>query len=218
MFYNKDKMLRVTEIIYLLKKEYPNSKTSLSFKRPLESLIATILSAQCTDKRVNIVTKDLFKKYKTAKDYANAKIEELQNDIKSINFYKNKAKAIKETGRILVTEFKGKVPNNMNDLLKLRGVSRKTANAVLGNVFQIYEGYVVDTHNIRLSNRLGLTKNKYPKKIEQDLMKIIPKNEWLNLSHLFIDHGRKICKAPVPICSECVLEKICPKIGVIKRK
>src|SRR3989344_2076545 len=171
-------MFRILKMISLLKKEYPNSKTSLSFRNPLESLVATILSAQCTDKRVNIVTKDLFKKYRTAKDYANVKLEELQNDLKSINFYRNKSKAIKETGRILVNEFKGKVPNKMDDLLKLRGVSRKTDNAILGNAFHIYEGYVVDTHIIRLSNRLGLTKNKDPKKIELDLMKIVPKNEW----------------------------------------
>ncbi|MBI2667526.1 endonuclease III [Candidatus Woesearchaeota archaeon] len=211
-------MSRIIKIISLLKKEYPNSKTSLSFRSPLESLVATILSTQCTDKRVNIVTKDLFNKYRTAEDYANSRLEELQNDIKSINFYRNKAKALKETGRILTMEFNGKVPNKMDDLLKLRGVSRKTANAVLGNVFGIYEGYVVDTHNIRLSNRLGLTKNKDPKKIEQDLMKIVPKNEWLNLSHLFIDHGRKVCKAPTPICSQCVLNRLCPKIGVTKKK
>src|SRR3989344_4267082 len=169
---------RIIKIISLLKKEYPNSKTSLIFRSPLESLIATILSAQCTDKRVNIVTKDLFKRYRKAEDYADTDLKELKNEIKSINFYKNKGKAIKETGRILVEEFNGKVPSNMNDLLKLRGVSRKTANAVLGNAFGIYEGYVVDTHNIRLANRLGLTKNKDPKKIELDLMKIVPKNEW----------------------------------------
>jgi len=218
MFYNKDKMLRVTEIIFSLKKEYPNSKTSLSFKSPLESLIATILSAQCTDKRVNIVTKDLFKKYKTAKDYANAKIEELQNDIKSINFYRNKAKAIKETGRILVTKFKGKVPNNLNDLIKLPGIGRKTANAILGNAFGISEGYTVDVHNVRVLNRLGLTKNRNPIKIEKDIMNIIPKRYWISLSLMIIDHGRNICKPHTPICSRCILNNICPKIKVTRKR
>ncbi len=209
---------RILKIISLLKREYPNAKSALNFKNPLECLIAVMLSAQCTDKRVNIVTKNLFKKFKTAKDYANVELKQLQEDIKSINFYKNKAKAINNACKILIEEFNGKIPRTIKELTKLPGIGRKTANAVLGNAFRIYEGYVVDTHNKRLAYRLGLTKNKDPKKVEQDLMKIIPKRYWLELSHMFVGHGRKICKAPVPICSKCVINKLCPKIGVTKRK
>ncbi|MDP6642347.1 MAG: endonuclease III [Candidatus Nanoarchaeia archaeon] len=211
-------MDKTIKIISLLRKEYPKSKTSLSIRSPLQCLIATILSAQCTDKRVNFVTKDLFKKYKKAKDYANVDLKKLEKDLSSINFYKNKAKSIKKTCKILVEEHGGKVPNKLNELIKLQGVGRKTANVVLGNAFQIHEGYVVDTHNLRLSYRLKLTNNKNSIKVEKDLVKIIPKKDWLDLSHMFIDHGRAICKAPIPICSKCLLTKICPKIEVKKRK
>jgi endonuclease-3 len=211
-------MNRTIKIISILRKEYPRSKTSLLIRNPLECLIATILSAQCTDKRVNVVTKDLFKKYKKAKDYANSNLKTLEKDLSSINFYKNKSKSIKKTCKILVKEHNGEVPNKLNKLIKLPGVGRKTANVVLGNAFNIHEGYVVDTHNLRLAYRLNLTNNKNPIKVEQDLVKIIPKKDWLDLSHMFIDHGRAVCKAPTPICNKCLLNKICTKIDVNKRK
>ncbi len=200
----------MADIVEILRKEYPDVKgTALHYTNPLELLIATILSAQTTDERVNIVTKDLFKKYKKAEDYANASLEELQNDIKSINFYRNKAKYIKQCCQILVENYNGEVPDSMEELLKLPGVSRKTANVVLSNAFRKDEGIVVDTHVIRLSQRLGLTKEKDRDKIEQDLMKKFPKEKWFDLANLLIAHGRKICKARNPLCNKCVLKDIC---------
>ncbi|RLF45492.1 MAG: endonuclease III, partial [Thermoplasmata archaeon] len=172
-------------------------------------LIATILSAQTTDERVNMVTKDLFKKYKKAEDYAKVSLQELQNDIKSVNFYKNKGKFIKECCSIIASQYNGKVPDSMEELIKLPGVSRKTANVVLSNAFRKDEGIVVDTHVMRLSQRLGLTKEKNREKIEQDLMKKFPKEEWFDLANLLIAHGRKICKARNPMCEKCVLKEIC---------
>jgi len=201
----------MADIVELLRKEYPDVKgTALHYTNPLELLIATILSAQTTDERVNIVTKDLFKKYRTAKDYANADLEELQNDIRSINFYRNKAKYIKQCCQILVEKYNGQVPDSMEELLKLPGVSRKTANVVLSNAFRKDEGIVVDTHVMRLSQRLGLTKEKDRDKIEQDLMKKFPKEKWFDLANLLIAHGRKICKARQPLCNKCILKDICP--------
>ncbi len=198
------------DIVELLRKEYPDVKgTALHYTNPLELLVATILSAQTTDERVNMITKDLFKKYRTAEDYANADLEELQNDIRSVNFYRNKAKYIKQCCQILVEKYNGQVPDSMEELLKLPGVSRKTANVVLSNAFRKDEGIVVDTHVMRLSQRLGLTKEKDRDKIEQDLMKKFPKEKWFDLANLLIAHGRKICKARQPLCNECVLKDIC---------
>ena len=199
------------DIVEILKKEYPDVKgTALHYSNPLELLIATILSAQTTDEMVNKVTESLFKKYRTAKDYANASLEELQNDIKSINFYRNKAKYIKECCRIIVEEYGGEVPDSMEELIKLPGVSRKTANVVLSNAFRKDEGIVVDTHVMRLSQRLGLTKEKNREKIERDLMRKFPKEKWFDLANLLISHGRRICKARNPKCEECVLRGFCP--------
>lgn len=196
------------EIYTLLKEKYPHAKSALNFSSPLELLVATILSAQCTDKRVNIVTQVLFKKYGNAADYASS--TDLASDIKSINFSNNKAKNIKAMATILVEKYQGKVPDTMSELVSLPGVARKTANVVLSNAFGKNEGIVVDTHVIRVSNRLGLTKTTDPKKIEQDLLPLFPQSEWGNVSHLFIYLGRELCIARTPKCSECPLQNICP--------
>lgn len=201
---------RVLGIIHLLEREYPKAKTALDFSNPLEILIATILSAQCTDKQVNKVTKLLFKKYFSVDDYSNAKIEDLQEDIRSTGFYKSKAKYIKKSAEMLILRYEKKVPKTMDELIELPGVARKTANIVLQNAYGIIVGIAVDTHVKRLSNRLGLTKNQNPKKIEIDLMKIVPKSNWEKISDLLIFHGRKICIARKPKCFDCVLNKICP--------
>jgi len=196
--------------IRLLEKEHSDAEIALTFKNPLELLISTILSAQCTDKRVNIVTKTLFKKYKTLEDYAKADIKELEQDIRSTGFYHNKARHIKKCCQMLIEKFGSQVPRTMEELLELPGVARKTANIVLSNVFGIVEGIAVDTHVRRLSERLGLTQNKNQDKIEQDLMKIVPKEMWMRFSDLLVFHGRRICMAKKPKCGECVLNKICP--------
>jgi endonuclease III len=198
------------EIIKLLKKEYPELKTVLHFGTPFELLVATILSAQTTDVLVNKITETLFKKYRTLKDYAEAPIETLQKDISSVNFYKTKAKNIQNTAKLIIEQFSSKVPKTMGELTSLPGVARKTANIILFNAYGINEGVAVDTHVKRLANRLGLTRNEDPVKIEQDLMKLIPKDEWGNITHLLIFHGRKICRARNPNHSECVLYNICP--------
>jgi len=205
-----DKKTRVLKIIELLEKEYPKAKTALHYTSPLEILVATILSAQCTDKRVNIVTKSLFKKYRIAEDYANADLAELEEAVRSTGFYKNKAKNIKRSGRMLVEKFNSQVPRTMNELLELPGVARKTANIVLSNAYGVIEGIAVDTHVRRLSKRLGLTENKNPDKIEADLMLIVPKNHWKRITDLLIFHGRNVCMARKPKCGACVLNKICP--------
>ena len=210
MFYNKDKMLRVTEIIFSLKKEYPNSKTSLSFKSPLESLIATILSAQCTDKRVNIVTKDLFKKYKTWSHLANAKLEELQADIRGVNFHLGKAQRLIKAAQYVIARHNGVLPRKLGALVKIPGIARKSANVLLQELWGISEGIVVDTHVTRVANILGLTKQKDPVKIEQDLMKLIPKAYWRNFSGAVVLHGRYICIANKPKCYDCGLRLLCP--------
>ncbi|RLB04212.1 MAG: endonuclease III [Deltaproteobacteria bacterium] len=201
---------RVREIIKILRKEYTNAKLALNFSNPLELLVATILSAQCTDERVNKVTKNLFKKYKTPKDYANVKLEEFEKEIHSTGFYKSKAKNIKEMAKILVEKFNSEVPKSMKELISLPGVARKTANIVLSNAFDIVEGIAVDTHVKRLSQRLKLSEEKNPEKIEQDLMKIVPKKFWKEITLLLMLHGRKICNAKKPLCNECKLNKICP--------
>jgi len=209
--------MNVLKVIDLLKKEYPHSKLTLNFSNPLELLIATSLAARSKDKKVNEITKTLFRRYKTAKDYANANLKELEKEVREVNFYKNKAKNIKEACKILVEKYNGKVPKNVDELISLPGVGRKTAIVVLTNSYKIPEGIEVDTHIARVSQRLGLTKNSNPEKIEKDLMNLIPKKDWFKFTHIVKDHGRAICRAPVPICSKCVLNKLCPKNGVIKK-
>jgi DNA-(apurinic or apyrimidinic site) lyase (EC 4.2.99.18)/endonuclease III (EC 3.2.2.-) len=204
-------MKTINEIIKILEKEYPVAKTVLNFSNPLEILVATILSAQCTDERVNKVTKELFKKYKTVDDYANANLKKFEQEIKSTGFYKMKAKNIINSAKIIKEKFSGKVPDTMENLITLPGVARKTANVVLGNAYGKVEGIVVDTHVRRLAFRIGLTKNTDPNKIEQDLMKLVPKDKWMVFSYLLIDHGRKICSARKPLCEQCVIEKFCSK-------
>ncbi len=203
-------MDKVDEIRALLKKEYPDVKIALDFSNPLELLIATILSAQSTDKQINKVTKTLFKKYRTPQDYVNTPQEELEKDIYSTGFYRNKAKNIKKLCGILVENFNSKVPDTMEDLITLPGVARKTANIVLSGAFGKIEGIAVDTHVKRVSFRLGLTTNTDPEKIEKDLMKIIPKNDWDIFALLLIQHGRQVCEAKKPKCELCVLNKLCP--------
>ena len=201
------------EIIRRLDKNYPDAKTDLIHKSPFQLLVAVILSAQCTDERVNIVTKELFKKYKTPEDFINIALEELEKEIYSTGFYKNKAKNIKLMAQTLMDKFNGKVPDRMEDLIILAGVARKTANVVLGSAFGKVEGIVVDTHVIRLSQRLGFTKNTNAEKIEQDLMKIIDKKEWFKFSYDLIQHGRKVCNAKKPLCTKCFLNDICPSVN-----
>lgn len=193
-----------------LKSLYPKPECALNYTNPLELLIATILSAQCTDERVNKVTENLFQKYTSVVDFAEANEEELQQDIHSTGFYKNKAKHIQGAARKIITDFNGEVPNKMEELLTLPGVARKTANVVLGEVFKISVGIVVDTHVTRLSNKFGWTKEKNAVKIEKDLMKIIPKEDWIIISHLLILHGRQVCNARKPKCEICTLKELCP--------
>jgi endonuclease-3 len=201
---------RVEKIIELIEKQYPNAKTALNFTNPLEILLATILSAQTTDVTVNIVTKNLFKKYRTAEDYVNADIVELEQVIHSTGFYHNKAKNLQKCCQRLVEKFHSQVPKTMEELIELPGVARKTANIVLYNAFGITAGIAVDTHVTRLSQRLGLTQQKDQNKIERDLMQITPKEKWMPLTDLLIFHGRNVCKAKKPHCEVCVLNKICP--------
>lgn len=204
----------VAKILKALQREYPNATCSLNFTTPLELLVATILSAQCTDERVNQVTRDLFKRYKTARDYAEAPQTELEKDIQSTGFYKNKARNIRECCQQLEQRFGGDVPKDIDQLVSLPGVGRKTANVVLGTAYGIPSGIVVDTHVARVSQRLGLTENTNPEKIEQDLMQLIPQDEWIAFSHRVIQHGRKYCTARKPACDECPMRSFCPKIGV----
>ena len=204
---------KIKSILDILDKTYPQAECALNFKNPYQLLVSTILSAQCTDKRVNIVTKDLFKKYPMIKDIANAKQEEFENDIRTTGFFRNKTKNIIATSKIIIENFKGKVPKTMDDLLTLPGVARKTANIVLNSGYGITVGIAVDTHVKRLSGRLGLTKEKNPDKIEQNLMKIIPREKWGDLNHQLIEHGRQICNARKPDCGNCPLSNICPSAG-----
>ncbi len=203
-------MSRIEEIIDTLRREFPDAGTALEYRDPLQLLIATILSAQCTDKRVNQVTKELFRKYRTAEDYANADLEELEQDIRSTGFYRNKANNIKNCCRMLVEEYNSQVPDEMKDLVKLPGVARKTANIVLSHGYGKAEGIAVDTHVMRLALRLGLTEEKNRDKIEKDLMRVTPKKHWILLSNLLIMHGRKTCKARKPMCRECRIRYLCP--------
>ena len=210
---------RTRVIIRKLKKTYPGAKCSLNHSTPFELLVATILSAQCTDDRVNIVTADLFRKYRKPEDYLKVSPRELEKDIQSTGFFRNKTKSIQGTSKMLTEKYGGEVPHTMEELLELPGVARKTANVVLGNAFDIASGVVVDTHVTRLSHRLGLSQEKTAEKIERDLIEIVPKKDWVVFSHLLIYHGRKVCKARNPQCAECVVEKECPssslKTGVM---
>jgi endonuclease-3 len=202
---------RAQRILTLLKKEYPDVKgTELRFGNALELLVATILAAQCTDKKVNQVTETLFKRYKTAENYAKADLEELQKIIKPTGFYHNKAKFIKAATEKLVKDFNSEMPRSIDEMTKLSGVARKTANIVLSNAFGINEGVAVDTHVMRLSERLGFTKEKDREKIEKDLMRLFPKVQWFEVSNLLIAHGRRACAARHPKCGTCVLNKLCP--------
>jgi|SRR5215213_7968246 len=201
---------RTRKIIRLLRRQYPEAHCSLDHSSPLELLIATILSAQCTDERVNKVTPDLFRKYRSARDYLNVPREELEQDIRSTGFFHNKAKSIQGTCRMIIERFEGRVPERFEDLLELPGVARKTANVVMGNAFGVASGVVVDTHVSRLSQRLALSEHDNPEKIERDLIELVPKKDRVDFSHLLIYHGRNVCKARLPQCSECVLESLCP--------
>lgn len=202
------------KIAKLLAKNYPDAVCSLDFRSPLELLVATILSAQCTDERVNVVTKTLFRKYPTAADYARAMLPKLENDIKSTGFFRNKAKSIKNCCQTLVEDYGEKVPQDIEQLVALPGIGRKTANVILGTAFGIASGVVVDTHVGRLSRRMGLSAEKSPEKIERDLIELFPKKEWIALSHRLIQHGRRVCAARKPKCGECPLKSLCPKIDV----
>jgi len=208
---------RARRIGAALNQAYPNATCSLDHRSPLQLLVATILSAQCTDKRVNIVTKDLFRKYKTAVDYAAAAQEDLAEDIRSTGFYRNKAKSIRGAAARIVADFGGKVPDEMDDLLSLPGVARKTANVVLGSAFGKNEGVVVDTHVMRLSGRLKLTrhKNNQSDRIEKDLMELIPRNRWSLFAHQLVTHGRAVCTARKPDCPHCPLNPLCPSAGKV---
>ncbi|MBE7516224.1 MAG: endonuclease III [Chloracidobacterium sp.] len=205
---------RSAEILRRLKKEYPDAHCALDHTSPFELLIATILSAQCTDARVNIVTAELFRKYRRPQDYIDVTQEELERDIHSTGFFRNKAKNIRAACKRLIDEYNGEVPQTMDELLTLAGVARKTANVVLGNAFGIAAGVVVDTHVSRVSQRLGFTAARSPEAIERDLAALIPKKDWIMLPHRLIFHGRKICVARKPKCSECVLADQCPSRGL----
>lgn len=207
---NKDKKKYIDQIIKILEKEYGGIDIALNFSNPFELLTATILSAQCTDERVNKVTSELFKKYRTVEDYAKADIKEFEKDIYSTGFFRNKTKNIINSAKIILKKYNGKVPDTMDDLLKLPGVARKTANIVLGSGFGKYEGIAVDTHVIRISNLLNLTAHKDPVKIEKDLMETVPEKNWHNISFLIQTLGRRVCKARNPNHNVCPLKKICP--------
>ncbi|MEM3693325.1 MAG: endonuclease III [Candidatus Bathyarchaeia archaeon] len=206
----EDPKARAEKILRILKEEYKDAKVALRFGNPLELLIATILSAQCTDERVNTVTKSLFQKYRKPEDYLNVSLEELERDIKPTGFYKNKARNIQRACKILVEKFGSQVPKKMEELLSLPGVGRKTANIVLSNAYGIHEGIAVDTHVRRLAYRLGFTKERSPEKVEKDLMALFPKEDWLKVTDVLIFHGRRICSAKKPACDICIVSRLCP--------
>jgi endonuclease III len=206
---------RTRQIVRVLKKQYPSVTCALNHSNPFELLVATILSAQCTDERVNIVTQTLFRKYHSPADYLAVPREELEQDIKSINLFRNKARAIQGACQLLLEKYNGQLPRTMAELTLLPGVGRKTANVVLGTAFGLPTGVVVDTHVARLSQRLGLTENKLPEKIEADLMELLPQKEWIDFSHRLICHGRQICTARKPLCAQCPLATICPSAFLI---
>lgn len=201
---------RISEIIKILRKTYPQSRSALYHRTPFEILIATILSAQCTDERVNKITPGLFNKYKSVYDFSKVKQSILEQEIRSAGFYKNKAKNIIAASKKIVKDFSGKVPCSMEGLVSLPGVGRKTANIVLSSGFKKVEGIAVDTHVGRLSKRLGLSEEDDPEKIEKDLMKIVPKKDWLDFNYMLVNHGRAICNARKPLCYDCVINRLCP--------
>lgn len=211
-----EKKARLRKILSALKKAYPGAKCSLGYVNPLQLLVATILSAQCTDARVNLVTPALFARYKTARDFASASLPELEKYVRSTGFYRNKAKNIKGACRLIVEKHGGKVPKSMKEMLELPGVARKTANIVLGNAYGVVEGVPVDTHAIRISRLWGFTKNTDQRKIEKDLMGVVPRKDWLKISDLFVHHGRAVCIARRPKCGVWQIGKLCPKKGLPK--
>jgi len=206
----EDKKEYALKVIGILEKTYPEAKVALRFSNPLELLVATVLAAQCTDERVNIVTRELFKKYKRAEDYANADLKELEEEIRQTGFYKRKARFLKEIAKVLVEKFNSQVPKTMEEMLSLPGVARKTANIVLSNAYGVFEGIAVDTHVLRLAGRLGFSSEKNRDKVERDLMALFPKDMWLKVTDLLIAHGRRVCKAKKPNCGVCVLNELCP--------
>lgn len=210
----KARRSRAEEILQRLREEYPDARCALNHRSPLELTVATILSAQCTDKRVNEVTPDLFDRYPTAAAYASAPLEEIEEMVRSTGFFRNKAKSLKGLGQALIDDHDGTVPASMEELVQLPGVGRKTANVVLGNAFGIDEGVVVDTHVGRISRHLMLTEEKDPVRVEKDLMEVVPKDSWTLWAHLLIYHGRSVCKARKPACGECVLADICPSANI----
>ncbi len=205
-----EKRQRALAIFRALERRYPNARVALKFSNPLEILVATILSAQCTDAKVNEVTSSLFKKYRTAKDYAECDLEILEQEIRPTGFYKNKARYIKQSCAVIAKEYAGRVPDSMEDLLRLPGVARKTANIVLANAYGVVDGIAVDTHVRRVSQRLRLTENKSPEKIEKDLMQIFPKDTWYPINYLIIELGRDVCTSGIPRCGRCPLNELCP--------
>lgn len=212
----KDARQRAQEIVRRLAAEYPDAQCALRHRNPLELLVATVLSAQCTDARVNLVTRDLFKKYRRAADYASSRPNDLEQDIRSTGFFRNKAKNIRECCRLLDERHGGEVPDRMEELVELPGIGRKTANVILGTAMGQATGVVVDTHVQRLSRRMGLTRQRDPEKIERVLMKLIQQGDWIDFSHRMIHHGRRVCTARTPACDRCSLNDICPKVGVPK--
>ena len=212
----QDRIARAKKVIKLLKKHYPKAKCSLDFKTVHQLMVATILSAQCTDERVNQVTKSLFRKYKSIKDFADADLQQLGKDIYATGFHNNKARSIKLSAQQLLENHEGRIPHRLDELVKLAGVGRKTASVILGAGFGLAEGIVVDTHVARISRLLGFTEQKNPFKIEMDLMKIILKKDWIGYAYLMIDHGRAICRARRPDCANCFLNKLCPSAKVLK--
>ena len=210
----KEKIARAKKIVKALKAAYPDAECSLNFRNIHQLMVATILSAQCTDERVNIVTKDLFKKYTSVKDFAEVEIKQLEKDIHSTGFYKNKAKSIKKSAQQLLEHYDGNIPRTLDELVTLAGVGRKTGSVVLGAGYGLAEGIVVDTHVIRISNLLKLTNHKNAVKIETELMKVLPKRDWINFTHLLIDHGRAVCIARRPDCPNCTLKNLCPSAKI----
>ncbi len=208
---------QILEVISILNKTYPNTRYYLNFSSPVELLVAAILSAQCRDEIVNACTEKLFEKYKTAKDFADADLKELINDIKTITFSRNKAKNIKEACNILVEKYNGKVPKTIGELIELPGIGRKTANTILINAYSIVNGIPVDTWVISVAYRLGWTKSKNPDIIEKDLEKIIPEKDWARIAYLIKNHGKAVCRKPFPYCSKCPVNKLCPKQGITKK-
>ena len=209
-----DRKRQATKVVKRLRADFPDAECALVFDTPVQLLVATILSAQCTDKRVNMVTRDLFKKYPTAVEFAQVRLSTLEKAVQSTGFFRNKAKNIKACCQQLVEHYDGEVPRDLKQLVELPGVGRKTANVVLGTALRLTTGVVVDTHVTRLSRRLGLTKEKDAVKIEQDLMELLPRKEWIDFSHRMIYHGRGVCGARRPQCEQCSMKRFCPKIGI----